>query len=65
MNRLLLSSNKKGAEMSNKNKFLKFLSPANRKMALDLEKTYHVRLRRFNRVISNPTYINKYSIYPG
>ena len=65
MNPLLLSSNKKGAEMSNKNKFLKFLSPANRKMALDLEKTYHVRLRRFNRVISNPTYINKYSIYPG
>ena len=65
MNPLLLSTDKKGAEVSNKNKFLKFLSPENRKMALDLEKTYHVRVRRFKKVISNPLYINKYSIYPG
>ena len=65
MNPLLLSSDKKGADASNKNNFLNFLSPKNRKMALDLESIYHVRVRRFNRVISNPTYINRYSIYPG
>ena len=65
MNPLSLSTDKKGAEMSNKNSFLNFLSPQNRKMALDLEKTYHMKVRKFNKVISNPHYINKYSIYPG
>ena len=49
---------------SKRNEFLNWLSPKNKKLALDLEKTYHVKIRRLKRIINSSKWRDKYSVYP-
>ena len=50
---------------SKRTEFLNYLSDKNRKIAEDLEKTYYVKIRNLNKILQNPLYKQKYSIYPN
>ena len=63
MNPLKLTKDERGRQISLKEEFLAWLSPKNRKIAEDLEKTYYVKKRRYESIISSPVYKKKYSIY--
>ena len=63
MNPINVSDDAKYKIESKRNEFLRWLSPENRKLALDLEKTYNYKVRNFYRIINKAKWRNKYSIY--
>ena len=64
MNPINVSDEGKYRIDSKRNEFLNYLSPENKKLALDLEKTYYMKVRRLNKIINNHKWRNKYSVYP-
>ena len=58
-----VSSNKQGRDISLRNEFLEWLSPKNRTMALNLEKTFQVKRRKYESIIKNPEYRRRFGIY--
>ena len=63
MNPLSITANKQGRDISLRNEFLNWLSPKNRRMAENLEKTFQVKRRRYESIIKNPEYKRRFSIY--
>ena len=63
MNPLSMTVNKQGRDVSLKSEFLNWLSPKNRTMAFNLEKTYHVKRRKYESIIKNPEYRRRFGIY--
>ena len=64
MNPIDLSIEEKGRVMSKRNEFLTSLSQKNYNLALKLENEYKYKVRRFKKIISEPRWKNKFSIYP-
>ena len=63
MNPLSITANKQGRDISLRNEFLNWLSPKNETMALNLEKTFQVKRRRYESIIKNPEYRRRFSLY--
>ena len=64
MHPLSITANKQGRDISLRNEFLNWLSPENRGLALNLEKTYYVKVRRLDRIKNSVKWKNAYSVYP-
>ena len=60
-----ISDDMKGTTKSKEDQFLDWLTPENKKMAIDVKKQYEFRLRQYNRIITNSKHRNLWSAYPG
>tara|TARA_Y100000310_G_scaffold309378_1_gene353407 strand:- start:193 stop:2409 length:2217 start_codon:yes stop_codon:yes gene_type:complete len=62
-NPLNISDTTQGTPHTMRREFLGWLKPENKKIVLDTEKNYHVKIRRYNRIIRNAKWRNRYSAY--
>jgi len=63
MHPINLPDDKKGRYDSKRNEFLNYLSPANKSMALKLEREWKYKERAYNRIIRNRKWKNYWSVY--
>ena len=62
-NPLNISDTMQGTPHTLRKEFLSWLTPENEKVAKDVERQYHVKIRFYNRIINNPKWRNKKSAY--
>ena len=60
---LNISDTMQGTPHNLQKEFLDWLTPENKKIALDTQKRYHYKIRNYNRIINNPKWRNKKSAY--
>ena len=62
-NPLNIADTMQGTPHTMRKEFLSWLKPENKKLALDVERDYHYKIRKYNRYINNPKRRNKYYTY--
>jgi hypothetical protein len=60
-----ISEDIKGTEKSKQQQFLDWLTPENRKLAIDVKKQYEFRLRNYLKIINDSKHRDKWTAYPG
>ena len=64
MHPINLPDDKSNRHDSKRNEFLNYLSKENKALALDLEKQYEYRVRKYEKIIQQYKWQNYKSIYP-